>query len=143
MRRVVYGLRPPALDQLGLVGALRQHATTLSTGDPDLTCDVLAPDLMAPLPAAVEVAAFRIAQEAMANASRHANAKHVSVTIAVGDTLDLEIRDDGRGLAVDHHIGVGLTSMRERATELGGSFAISSPERGGTTVRVALPLPIG
>jgi two-component system, NarL family, sensor kinase len=140
VRRVVYGLRPPALDQLGLVGALRQQAITLSTGGPGLTCDVLAPDPMTPLPAAVEVAAFRIAQEAMTNVARHANAGHVTVTIAVGDTLALEIRDDGDGLAAGHHIGVGLTSMRERATELGGSFAIASPGLGGTTVRVILPL---
>jgi len=77
----------------------------------------------------------------MTNVARHAHAHRVSVTIAVGDTLALEIWDDGVGLAADHHIGVGLTSMRERATELGGSFGISSAEGGGTTVRVALPLP--
>jgi signal transduction histidine kinase len=141
VRRVVYGLRPPALDQLGLVGAVRQHATTLSTGDPGPTYDVVAPDPISPLPAAVEVAAFRIAQEAMTNVARHAQAEHVSVTITVGDTLVLEIRDDGYGLALDHHIGVGLTSMRERATELGGTFAMSSPAGGGTMVRVTLPLP--
>jgi signal transduction histidine kinase len=141
VRRVVYGLRPPALDQLGLIGAVRQHATTLSTGDPGPTYDVVAPDPVSPLPAAVEVAAFRIAQEAMTNVARHAQAEHVGVTISVGDTLVLEIRDDGHGLALDHHIGVGLTSMRERATELGGSFAISSPAGGGTMVRVTLPLP--
>jgi signal transduction histidine kinase len=141
VRRVVYGLRPPALDQLGLTGALRQHANTVNTSDADLTCEVLAPDPMPPLPAAVEVAAFRIAQEAMTNVARHADAQQMSVTIAVADTLVLEIRDDGLGLAADHHIGVGLTSMRERTAELGGSFEISSAQGNGTSVRVTLPLP--
>lgn len=141
VRRVVYALRPPALDQLGLAGALRQQATTLTTGDPRLTCDVAAPDPMPPLPAAVEVATFRIAQEALTNTARHAQARRASVSIVVGDGLRLEIRDDGLGVPAHPHAGVGLTSMRERATELGGSFAISAADGGGTLVRVELPLP--
>jgi signal transduction histidine kinase len=140
VRRVVYALRPPALDELGLTGALRQHAATLSSHG-DLTCDLAAPDPPPPLPAAVEVAAFRIAQEALTNVARHAHAHHATVTITVTDALRLEIRDDGRGLPADHRAGVGLTSMRERATELGGRFHISSPADGGTRVRVDLPLP--
>jgi signal transduction histidine kinase len=141
VRRVVYALRPPALDQLGLVGALRQQATTLSAGDPPLVCDVDAPDPLPPLPAAVEVAAFRIAQEALTNVARHADARRAVVSIAVDDALALEVRDDGRGLPSPHRTGVGLTSMRERATELGGSFAIAGAEDGGTLLRVRLPLP--
>jgi signal transduction histidine kinase len=140
VRRVVYGLRPPALDQLGLVGALRQHADALSAGAGGLSSRVIGPEVLPSLPAAPEVAAFRIAQEAMTNVAHHAHAHHVTVVIAVGDTLAVEVRDDGTGLAADHHMGVGLTSMRERATELGGSFAIASEPDGGTTVRVALPL---
>jgi two-component system NarL family sensor kinase len=140
VRRVVYALRPPALDQLGLIGALRQQAATLGAGDPQLRIDLDAPDPMPPLPAAVEVAAFRIAQEALTNISRHAFAHRASVAITVGDALALTIRDDGRGLPENHLNGVGLTSMRERATELGGSLAITRPAEGGTLLAVRLPL---
>jgi two-component system, NarL family, sensor kinase len=136
VRRVVYGLRPPALDQLGLAGALRQQATTLST----LACDIDAPDPMPPLPAAVEVAAFRIAQEALTNVVRHADARHATVSITVGDAVEIEVRDDGRGLPDHHPQGVGLISMRERSTELGGSFAITRVPEGGTLLQARLPL---
>jgi signal transduction histidine kinase len=142
VRRVVYALRPPALDQLGLVGALQQQATTLSLGDSQLTCRIEATDPMPGLPAAVEVAAFRIAQEALTNIVRHAQASRAEVDINVGTTLVLEIRDDGQGMPQNPHIGVGLTSMRERAVELGGSFTISTPHGGGALIRVELPLPI-
>jgi signal transduction histidine kinase len=141
VRRLVYGLRPPALDQLGLIGALRQHASTLSTGGArEVACDVLAPDPMPPLPAAVEVAAFRIAQEALTNLARHAKARTASVLITIDGALHLEIRDDGVGLPAARHAGAGLTSMRERTAELGGSFDIHSAPNRGTTVRVRLPL---
>jgi signal transduction histidine kinase len=140
IRRLVYGLRPPVLDQLGLVGALRQQASALSTGgDRQVACDVLVPDPIPSLPAAVEVAAFRIGQEALTNLARHAEARTASVLIAVDGALCLEIRDDGRGLPEDRRAGVGLTSMRERAAELGGSFEIGS-DPSGTTIRVRLPL---
>jgi signal transduction histidine kinase len=141
IRRLVYGLRPPALDQLGLVGALRQHASALSTGgDRQVDCAVLAPDPMPALPAAVEVAVFRIAQEALTNIARHAEAHVATVAITIDEALHLEIRDDGIGLPAKRHAGVGLTSMRERTAELGGSFDIDSTPNGGTIVRVQLPL---
>ena len=139
VRRLVYGLRPPALDQLGLTGALRQHAAALT--DAELACDVAAPDPLPPLPAAVESAAFRIAQEALTNVARHAHARHADVALTVGETLRLEVADDGCGVAPDRHVGVGLTSMRERATELGGSFELAARPGGGTLLRVELPLP--
>jgi two-component system, NarL family, sensor kinase len=141
VRRLVYGLRPPALDQLGLAGALRQHAATLTMGDARLTCEIVAPDPLPPLPAAAEAAAFRIAQEALTNVARHAHARRAVVSIAVGEALRLEVDDDGLGLPQDRHAGVGLTSMRERATELGGSFDIAPAAGGGTLIRVELPLP--
>jgi two-component system NarL family sensor kinase len=139
VRRLVYGLRPPALDQLGLTGALRQQAATLSGAE--LTCAVTAPNPLPPLPAAVEAATFRIAQEALTNVARHAHARHAEVSIAVGETLRLEVADDGCGVAPDRVAGVGLTSMRERATELGGSFELAARPGGGTVLRVELPLP--
>ena len=95
---------------------------------------------MPPLPAAVEVAAFRIAQEALTNIARHAEASRATVTIAIGGDLHLEVSDDGRGIAPDTLAGVGLTSMRERATELGGRFEIARPPAGGTQLRVQLPM---
>src|SRR5438445_5711529 len=121
VRRLVYGLRPPALDQLGLIGALRQQASTLSAGgDQQVACHVLAPDPMPALPAAVEVAVFRIAQEALTNLARHAEARTASVVIMIDEGLHLEIRDDGVGLPAERRAGVGLASMRERTAELGG-----------------------
>jgi signal transduction histidine kinase len=141
VRRLVYGLRPPALDQLGLVGALRQHASTLTAAGARLRCDVDAPETLPPLPAAVEVAAYRIAQEALTNVARHADADHAVVTVALEDDgLRLEVRDDGRGLDPEWRTGVGLTSMRERATELGGRFVLAPVAGGGTHVRVWLPV---
>jgi two-component system, NarL family, sensor kinase len=139
VRRLVYGLRPPALDQLGLTGALRQYAAALS--GTELGCEIASPDPLPPLPAAVEAAAYRIAQEALTNVARHARAHTALVSITAGETLRLEVADDGCGLPDDRHAGVGLTSMRERATELGGSFELAVPAGGGTVVRVELPLP--
>jgi signal transduction histidine kinase len=140
VRRLVYGLRPPALDQLGLVGALRQQAGMIDLASADLSCEIQAPDPFPRLPAAVEVAAYRIAQEALTNVSRHANARHARVSISVADGLHLEIEDDGCGLRPDGLAGVGLTSMRERATELGGLLEIIRPAGGGTRIRVRVPI---
>jgi two-component system NarL family sensor kinase len=140
VRRLVYGLRPPALDQLGLVGALRQQAAMIDLASADLSCEIQAPDPFPRLPAAVEVAAYRIAQEALTNVSRHANARHARVSISVADGLHLEIEDDGCGLRPDGLAGVGLTSMRERATELGGLLEITRPAGGGTRIRVQVPI---
>lgn len=135
VRRLVHDLRPPALDDLGLVGALRQQAAQL---DPPAT--VVADDL-GTLPAAVEVAAYRIAGEAMANVTRHAAATDCTVRLAAEDgSLVLEVADDGVGIPRDRQAGVGLLSLRERAAELGGSSEITCPPSGGTTVRVRLPL---
>ena len=138
IRRVVYQLRPPALDDLGLVGALRdlagQYAGT------ELLVAVEAPSSLPTLPAAVEVAVFRIAQEAVTNVARHAQATTCRIEITVDECLTLTITDDGLGMATDRRAGVGLTSMRERAEELGGTCMISSAAGNGTTVTAKLPL---
>jgi signal transduction histidine kinase len=135
VRRLVHDLRPPALDDRGLVGALRQQAEHLS-----VPLDVTAPDDLR-LPAAVEVAAYRIAGEALTNVARHADAKGARLLVETADdTLVLEVADDGRGIPVDRAAGVGLASLRERAAELGGTTTISSPPGGGTVVRARLPL---
>jgi len=139
VRRLVYDLRPPALDELGLVGALREQAERLSAGD-DLHVDVNASADVAALPAAVEVAAYRIALEAITNAVRHAGAHSCRVDISQNGGLVVEVADDGGGLPSEYRPGIGITSMRERAEELGGSFDVETPLDGGTRVRALLPL---
>ena len=134
-------LRPPDLDQLGLVGALRHQAGKVTERDPGLEVEVVGDDLP-PLPAAVEVAAYRIATEALTNVGRHAAARTCQILLAMDDAarLRVEIEDDGVGLRNGRPGGVGLTAMRERATELGGSFRVCRREHGGTLVTARLPV---
>ncbi|WP_210506233.1 sensor histidine kinase [Naasia sp. SYSU D00057] len=141
VRRLVEGLRPPSLDDLGLAETLRSGAAALTGRDggsgPEITVDA---DGLPLLPAAVEVAALRIAQEAMLNAVRHSRARRIAVTVkARPGVLELEVLDDGAGIAPDAGGGVGLTSMRERAAELGGSCTVTRAEPTGTRVAAALP----
>lgn len=138
IRRLVYELRPPTLDELGLVSALHEQVTRYR--QQGLSITLTAPECMPPLPAAVEVAIYRIAQEALTNVIRHANAHHCVLSLEVDDSVCLEVRDDGRGRAMDDRAGVGLTSMRERAAELGGSCVIESLDMGGTRVFIRIPL---
>jgi signal transduction histidine kinase len=138
IRRLVYDLRPPALDDLGLVAALRAHAAQYESSGLCLT--LTAPDQLPPLPAAVEVACYRIAQEALTNVVRHAKAQNCTIRLTLNSDLKLEIEDDGRGLPKDRKTGVGLSSMRERAEELGGTCVIEGRAEGGTRVIAKLPL---
>jgi signal transduction histidine kinase len=138
VRRLVHDLRPPALDDRGLVGALQQHAEGLSSNG--LVVRVEADDL-GPLPAAVEVAAYRIAGESLTNVARHAAAHACVVRLTeTGDELVVEVADDGTGIAADAQAGVGLVSLRERAAELGGRSEVTCPPGGGTVVRAWLPM---
>jgi signal transduction histidine kinase len=149
VRRIVYDLRPPALDQLGLAGALRAYAAACESGEigdtqPDLMVQVDIPDELPPLPAAVEVAAYHIAREGLTNVVRHAQARHCTLQLVVEDgeneRLHLSIQDDGQGFAEEARAGVGLTSMRERATELGGTCTVQANPGTGTRVTAVLPL---
>ncbi|GAA2280199.1 hypothetical protein GCM10010145_59970 [Streptomyces ruber] len=164
LRDLVDGLRPPALDALGLTGAIRRRAQDLTAGAASgLRVDISGPASDVPLPAAVEVAAFHIAVEALTNSVRHGRAAHCTVRIRLApenpapstpDTVDddglpgvprrlgIEVRDDGRGLpdvGDRTYIGFGLRSMRERAEELGGSCVVESAPDAGTVVRAVLP----
>lgn len=148
IRRLVYNLRPPALDELGLLGALQESAARQSQNG--LSISVEAASSLPPLPAAIEVAAFRIAQEAMNNTVRHAEAQTCTVRLALKtkhktpgepQALQVEVVDDGQGFAPDGRPGVGLHSMRERAEELGGDCQIESAAGAGTHVSALLPLP--
>lgn len=143
VRRLVEGLRPPALDQLGLVSALRHLAAEHSAGSGSVGVPwtVRADDDLEPLPAAAEVAAYRIAVEAVTNAQRHSGADRCTVRLTrSGDELQVEVVDTGSGLADDRRPGVGLSSMRERAEELGGTLEVGPDPGGGTVVRARLPL---
>ena len=136
VRRLAYALHPPSLAELGLAGALRRQVGHLQAGSPVVTLEV--PDALPALPAAVEVAAYRIAVEALTNAVRHAGAEHVGVRMHVDGALEIAVDDDGPGGGC-WQPGVGLTSMRERAAELGGSL-LAAPDDGGGHVRARLPL---
>jgi signal transduction histidine kinase len=141
IRQLVYGLRPPALDDLGLLGAIRTQLAAYNEGDIQLT--LCAPEALPHLPAAVEVAAYRIVQEAVTNVVRHAQARQCTIRIAVASELLVEVVDDGKGIGQATQAGVGLRSMRERAEELVGRLELAQTSGGGTTVRAVLPLATG
>jgi signal transduction histidine kinase len=135
VRRIVEGLRPASLDDLGLVEAVRQLAGHVG---PSVS---IAADPLPRLPAAVEVAAYRIVQEALSNAARHARASDVWVSLAIGgDSLVVTIADDGTGVVVPRAGGVGLGSMRDRVEEIGGAFEMSASPGRGTSVIATLPV---
>jgi two-component system NarL family sensor kinase len=137
-REIAYGLRPPILDDRGLVAAIhdRVHGPVADR----LRVDVLAPTGPLRLPAAVDLAALRIVQEAVANVRRHAGASRCTVVIErVPGELRLRIEDDGRGIPPRLQPGIGLTSIRDRARELGGSATIGSSPDGGACIVVRLP----
>ncbi|WES64556.1 GAF domain-containing sensor histidine kinase [Microbacter sp. GSS18] len=140
IRRIVDDLRPPALDDLGLAGALRERADALMPGA--VTLDVRMGEVA--LPAAVDVAAYRIATEAMTNAARHSGARTITVrldAVTAPQTVLLTVTDDGRGISGDAQPGVGMSSMRERAVELGGECVIERAPGAGTRVRAVIPVP--
>jgi signal transduction histidine kinase len=142
IRRLVYALRPPALDDLGLLAALQEQMTQYQASGIVLTLS--APEVLPPLPAAIEIACYRIVQEALTNVVRHAHATHATVGLRLQQqTLEVEVRDDGQGLPPGVRSGVGLTSMHERAEELEGTCLIESLAKGGTRVYAQLPLLVG
>ena len=145
VRRLVDGLRPPALDELGLAGAIGQQAARLdggvSTAGTSAAISVeCEPAALPELPAAVEVAAYRIAVEAMTNAVRHADATACRVLLRAGSLLTVEVTDDGHGLPDRPRAGTGLESMHERAAEVGGEVAVERRPEGGTRVLARLPI---
>ena len=145
VRHLVYGLRPPALDELGLVAAIRDYVSGMDKKS-TLHIETMEPEEgLPPLSAAVEVAAYRIVLEALTNVIRHAQAKHCRIKFLFDPkdaqpALKIEIQDDGIGLPRDRRSGVGTRSMRERAEEVGGTFILESLAHGGTCVRVWVPL---
>ncbi|TLS52376.1 sensor histidine kinase [Paenibacillus antri] len=151
IRAFVNDLRPPALDQYGLLEAVRQQAerwTQLEGANARIV--VTSDGKLPPLPAAVEAAAYRIVSEALANVVKHSSATECRVSFEPKEgELHIEIRDDGIGISEDRKPrrgdgsgGVGLTSLRERAEELGGTLRIESPRDGSGGTRIAARLPM-
>jgi signal transduction histidine kinase len=137
IRAIVRDLRPAALDDLGLAEALRQETDRIRAGGLDAELDV--PEALGELPAAAEVAAYRIVREALSNVVRHARASRCVVRLTRSrDGLRVTVEDDGRGIGPAAPRGVGLESMRARAEELGGAFSVTSGE--GTRIEARLPL---
>lgn len=140
IRRLARGLRPRSLDDLGLVGAVREQVARYSSQDSGLEVMVEASGELDRLPAAVEVAAFRIALEAVTNAVRHSLGRRCKVRFELNGDLTVEVSDDGRGLPPDLAPGVGVSSMRARAEELGGRCILATGPAGGTRVVAYLPI---
>jgi signal transduction histidine kinase len=145
VRRLVYGLRPPALDELGLVAAIRDYVAGMDS-NPSLHIEITQPpEGLPPLTAAAEVAAYRIVLEALTNVIRHAQAHHCAIRFSLSQngsnaSLQIEIVDDGIGLPRDLRAGVGLRSMRERVEEVGGKLTVESQP---SVTRVQAILPFG
>jgi signal transduction histidine kinase len=142
IRRLTRELRPPSLDELGLVEAIRQRANDLAGGveGQRVAIEVMCVGSPPPLDAAVEAAAYRIAVEAMTNVVRHAQAHQCRVRLSGNGVLVVEVSDDGEGFAAGRGAGVGMTSMRERCAELGGSLVVDRTPDGWTVVRATLPV---
>ncbi|MGW0588228.1 sensor histidine kinase [Streptosporangium sp. NPDC002607] len=137
IRELVYGLRPPTLDDLGLAGAVRALA---QEGTPRVAVET--EGNLSDLPAAAEVAAYRIAQEGLTNVRKHARASSAVISLRRGESLVVRVQDDGHGLPTGPRSGVGLLSMRERAAELGGTCVIGAAPGGGTVVEAVLPITV-
>jgi signal transduction histidine kinase len=141
IRRLVYALRPPVLDEFGLVSAIREYVAQYS-GPNGMSITFEAAEPLPSLPAAVEVAAYRIALESFTNIVKHAKANACQIKLWIeNNSLMLEVTDNGRGLPVENHVGVGFASMRERAAELGGKCVMENLPSGG--VRISAQLPLG
>ena len=149
VQRISRNLRPSVLDELGLVPALRATCTEFAerTG---VSLKLACKPLTARLPAEAELALYRILQKALENVEKHARARHVTVCLRQRAFVQLVINDDGIGFDPDHHAarrkgkgGLGLLSMRERATYVGGAIKIKSVRGAGTEIEALIPLPPG
>jgi signal transduction histidine kinase len=138
VRDIAYNLRPPVLDDRGLVAAIEDTIAS-AAGSPQVR--IVAPSGRLELPAAVEACALRIIQEAVINVRRHAAASCCEVRIVVEpDALSIEVVDDGIGFAEPRRSGIGIRSMMERASEIGGIVSVSSEAGLGTRISVHLPV---
>jgi two-component system, NarL family, sensor kinase len=134
-RRIVTDLRPPNLDDLGLIGSLEELAARFSSNTLRVTTEI---DAVGPYSAAVEVVLLRVAAEALTNTARHSGASHCRIQLReLGGSVELIIDDDGSGIAEPTPGGVGLRSMRERVAEVGGSCHVERLSTGTRVVAIA------
>ena len=144
-RAIMNRLRPIALHELGLTAAIQHLLAAWRGRRPDLRFDYDGPEDLPPLAASIAIALFRVVQEGLTNAAKHAEASSVLVRTrapdAAGDAIVVEIVDDGRGLVATRPGGVGLIGMRERIEGLGGTFETIGRPGSGTTLRATLPWP--
>jgi signal transduction histidine kinase len=138
VRRLLADLRPPGLEELGLVAALEERVRQLSRPG-EFEVELRIADPLAPLAPGVEVAAYRIAVEALTNAARHSGGRRCCLELSTDQLLRLTVTDDGRGLSSPNGDGVGIRTMRERARELGGRLIVEAAD--GSGVRVVAELP--
>lgn len=141
--RVVQGLRPPALELLGLRGAIEAHARTLHV-ESGIAIDVIGDDVRGALDAEAEIATYRILQEALSNVIRHSKATHATITLRrMPDGVVVTIEDNGVGFESEETMrsakSLGLFGMQERASYLGGRVEIRSDGK-GTAVEVIIPV---
>jgi signal transduction histidine kinase len=142
MRALIFELRPRSLAEEGLVSALTKHAGAMSARD-GLTIEVTGPSERLPIGTGDEEQLYRLGQEALANASKHARATRIAVAVTNdGSSVWLEVRDDGRGFDAEatYPGHLGLTTMQSRASEIGAELGIDSAPGSGTAVRVELPV---
>lgn len=140
VRRIAQRLRPEPLEELGLGGALLSLSRRLREHT-DLRIHCRIPEDLAPQSPERELVLYRVTQEAMTNAIRHANAASIGITLHVSvESLTLSVRDDGRGMSNERREGGGMRGMRERASLVGGALQITSAPRAGTEVRLEIPL---
>ncbi len=150
VERISRNLRPGVLDQLGLVALLRETSAEFADRT-DVSLKLTCVQLTSRLPADTELTLYRILQEALKNVEQHAHARHVTVHLTKqGDIVQLTIKDDGIGFDPDQPSirrrgkgGLGLLSMRERATYVGGALKVKSVRRAGTEIKVRIPMQPG
>ncbi len=148
LRRVVIGLRPPALDELGLTHALQQSLEDLKTDGLDCKFSQVGTPLR--LPSSMEIAVYRIVQEALTNIRKHANANKVNLRLQFQeDKLLVEVRDNGKGFDLSQTLNsaisvghMGLLGMKQRAEMLGGNIRIKTSEGAGTAITLSFPIPL-
>jgi signal transduction histidine kinase len=138
VRRLLADLRPPGLEELGLVAALEERARQLSRPG-EFEVELRIADPLAPLAPGVEVAAYRIAVEALTNAARHSGGRRCCLELSTDQLLRLTVTDDGHGLSGQNGEGMGIHAMRERARELGGQLTIGPADGAGVRVVAELP----
>jgi signal transduction histidine kinase len=144
LRKVIHGLRPPILDDIGITSALRQLVADVCKRSP-LTVTLRCTGTENGLPPELKLTAYRIVQESLNNIVHHADARRATVRVTFGDSLTLTISDDGKGIPSDvgsaegPQPGLGLIGMRERATLAGGTLQVSARSPHGTIIRATLP----